>query len=276
MRSRSDGSTSVARKASTTSSATVPEVSRSPSASTLASFQRRPAGGLRALQTARCTPALFAPPSTRRCRSSSTTPRSARPPATASPPPDPRRPRVPVAAVEHLVAGLGEPGLHAVGERRPLVGPECDPHLQILRRSWSPRRPLSTQERVGTASRWRSGRAGRCPGGELGDHGGGGRLDALHACTPSSRRRRRRVRRGAPRAVGRDRPGRQHRLRRLPACGSTSVSTGWRGWRCSASKLGIVVRFEMARWTTSSIATVRPDVSITKAPAGSATRNDDQ
>ena len=29
--------------------------------------------------------------------------------------------------------------------------------------------------------------------------------------------------------------------------GSTSVSTGWRGWRCSASNAGMVVRFEMAR-----------------------------
>ena len=39
----------------------------------------------------------------------------------------------------------------------------------------------------------------------------------------------------------------------------------------------MVVRFEMARVrTTSSMATVRPEVSMTNAATGSATRNEDQ
>ena len=59
--------------------------------------------------------------------------------------------------------------------------------------------------------------------------------------------------------------------------GSTRVPTGWRGWRCSASKAGIVVRFDTARVrSTRSVAHVLPDVSTTQASEGSATRNEDQ
>jgi hypothetical protein len=59
--------------------------------------------------------------------------------------------------------------------------------------------------------------------------------------------------------------------------GSTSASTGWRGWRWAASKDGIVVRLEMARVaSTRSVAQVRPEVSTTQACPASATRNDDQ
>ena len=66
-------------------------------------------------------------------------------------------------------------------------------------------------------------------------------------------------------------------LRCPPAGDRRASSTGWRGWRCSASKAGMVVRFEIARVrATSSIATVRPEVSMTNAATGSATRNDDQ
>jgi secernin len=55
------------------------------------------------------------------------------------------------------------------------------------------------------------------------------------------------------------------------------VETSGRGWRCSASKAGMVVRFEIARVrSTVSTATARPDVSTTNAAPGSATRNDDQ
>ena len=51
--------------------------------------------------------------------------------------------------------------------------------------------------------------------------------------------------------------------------GSTSVATCWRGWRCAASKSGIVVRFEIARTSgTRSTAHSRPEVSTTKASAG--------
>jgi hypothetical protein len=59
--------------------------------------------------------------------------------------------------------------------------------------------------------------------------------------------------------------------------GSTSVPTGWRGWRWAASKEGMVVRFEMARVVaTRSASHVVPDVSTTQASPASARRNDDQ